>query len=418
MENKDIKTYVENICCNAQSVCHEIGLADSDKKKELLHIIANEIRADIGDICASNERDIANAEANGMRKSMIDRLLLTPERVEEIARSVEDVAKLCDPCAREEIIKRPNGLIIHKKAVPLGVVGMIYEARPNVTVDAAVLSFASGNACVLRGGKEAIETNRALVFTIKNALSKCGFSKEICGFIDSTSREATNALFEMDKYVDVIIPRGSASLINAVKSSSKIPCIETGAGNCHLFINYDADMDMALKIAVNAKLSRPSVCNAVETILCHRDIADRFIPALAKETEGRLEIRCDERARAFLPDSAEATEEDFYTEYDDTIVALGVVNSVEEAVDFINAHSTKHSEAIVTQNETDAEYFRRRINSACVYVNASTRFTDGGQFGFGAEIGISTQKLHVRGPMGLEALTTVKYVIDGDGQIR
>ena len=310
---------------------------------------------------------------------------------------------------------RPNGLEINCVRVPLGVVGIIYEARPNVTADAAALCIKSGNACVLRGGKEAINTNRVIVEVMKNALYQSGFSPKCIGFIDTPDRAATTALMNMRGLVDVLIPRGGKGLIRAVTDNARVPVIETGAGNCHIYIDEFADLDKAVKVAVNAKMSRPSVCNAVETMLVHESVAEAFLPRFTACLDRSLEIRGCEKTVSILPDAVSATESDWDEEYNDYILAVKVVSSLSEVIDHIKRYTTGHSEAIITENKTIARAFVSNIDCAAVYVNASTRFTDGGEFGFGAEIGISTQKLHARGPMGLDQLTTVKYIVEGDG---
>jgi len=350
---------------------------------------------------------------------MVDRLTLSAERIEKIAESLRSIVELEDPIGTGEVWDRPSGLTINRIRVPLGVVGIIYEARPNVTVDSAALCLKTGNAVVLRGGKEAINTNKALVAVIKEALEECGFDPHGVELIESTERESARALMEMRGYIDVLIPRGGKGLIKSVVENAKVPVIETGAGNCHVYVDESADMDMAVKVAINAKCSRPSVCNAAETILVHAGVAAKFLPAFAKAADVyKVEIRGCGKTKVLVPASKEATEEDYMTEFNDYIVAVKVVDTFSDAISHINRYSTGHSEAIITENEEHAQRFCREINSAAVYVNASTRFTDGGEFGFGAEIGISTQKLHVRGPMGLFALTTEKYIVKGNGAVR
>lgn len=412
---------VRKICGGAKAASPLLASLTGERRNALILACADALENDIDAILAANARDLAAAEQNGVPPQMLDRLMLNEQRVRGVAASVREVAALPDPLGAGEIFTRPNGLTIRRVRVPLGVVAMIYEARPNVTVDAAVLCLKSGNCAVLRGGKEAIETNRVLICALRSALSANGLSPDCVGFIDDVTRDGTNALFEMKDSVDLLIPRGSKGLIRAVTENSKIPVIETGAGNCHLYVAPSADLDVAVKVAVNAKMQRPSVCNAIETILVHRDAAGAFLPAFAKAAQdyGKpLEIRGDEEVRAILPSALPASEADWETEYDDLIVAVRVVASTGEAIEHINRYGTRHSEAIITRDIDEAERFRREIDAACVYVNASTRFTDGGEFGFGAEIGISTQKLHARGPMGMDALTTVKFLIDGNGQIR
>ena len=414
----DIYSDVKALCESAKKASRTLSLASETKKNELLVALASLLIENSADIIEANEADLASAESNGVPKAMLDRLMLNEARIKGIADSLVSVAALDDPIGKGEVWSRPSGISLRRIRVPLGVVGIIYEARPNVTVDSAALCLKTGNAVVLRGGKEAINTNKALVKVIKSALAAQGFDEGSVELITSTDRESANALMSMRGLVDVLIPRGGKGLINACVQNSKVPVIETGAGNCHLYIDASADMEKAIKIAVNAKCSRPSVCNAIETILVHKSVADKFLPMMAEAfAKYSVDIRGCERVRAVI-DANPATEQDFATEYDDYIVSVGVVDSLEEAIEHINKYSTGHSEAIVTENMKSADEFLSRIESVAVYVNASTRFTDGGEFGFGAEIGISTQKLHVRGPMGLMALTTEKYLITGDGAVR
>ena len=411
---------VERLCADAKNSSGSLDLP-AGMRNDILLGYADALEKGSASILAANVKDMAHASENGVPREMLDRLMLNKERVRAIAASVREVAALPDPLGSGEVFRRPNGLTIRRIRVPLGVVAMIYEARPNVTVDAAVLCIKSGNCAVLRGGKEAINTNRRLISVLHRVLDRFAVPRECVALIDDVTREGTNALFEMKKYVDVLIPRGSKGLIRAVAENSRIPVIETGAGNCHLYVAPSADIPLAVNVAFNAKLQRPSVCNAIETILVHRAVADKFLPEFAGRvrTSGkRLEFRGDETVRAILPDALPASETDWETEYDDCIVAVRTVDSLDEAIKHINTYGTRHSEAIITRDVEEARLFRSGVDAACVYVNASTRFTDGGEFGFGAEIGISTQKLHARGPMGLEALTTVKYLIDGYGQVR
>ena len=410
---------IESLCNNAQAAAAKLALASTEQKKEALLKIAEALRENAETIVNENKRDLEAAESNGVAKAMIDRLMLNEKRIEAICASLVDVTKLDDPIGMGESWERPSGLHIKRVRVPLGVVAIIYEARPNVTVDSAALCLKTGNAVVLRGGKEAIYTNTALVSVMKKALDACGFDPHCVELVTSTERESANILMTMRGKIDVLIPRGGKGLIKSVVENAKVPVIETGAGNCHLYIDDSADMEMALNIAVNAKCSRPSVCNAIETVLVHAGVAARFLPAFAARMKDfDVEIRGCAKTRVLISDATEATEEDFYTEYNDYIVAVRVVDTLSDAIAHVNKYSTGHSEAIVTKDKTHGERFQREVNSAAVYVNASTRFTDGGEFGFGAEIGISTQKLHVRGPMGLFALTTEKYLIDGEGSIR
>ena len=415
----DIANEVRALCESAKRASHSIALASEDKKNKLLSRIAELLLENAQSIISANKRDLASAEVNGVAKAMLDRLMINESRIKGIADSLYSVVALDDPIGKGDVWSRPSGITLRRVRVPLGVVGMIYEARPNVTVDSAALCLKTGNAVVLRGGKEAINTNKEFVRLIKLALSECGFDEGAVGLITSTSRESANALMSMRGLVDVLIPRGGKGLIRACVENSKVPVIETGAGNCHLYIDESADLGKALKIAVNAKCSRPSVCNAIETVLVHRAVAEKFLPMLKSAfDEYKVDIRGCADSCKILDGIKLATEEDFETEFDDYIVALGIVDSLDEAIEHINKYSTGHSEAIVTENMKSADRFQSEIDSVAVYVNASTRFTDGGEFGFGAEIGISTQKLHVRGPMGLYALTTEKYLVTGDGAVR
>jgi len=393
--------------------------ASTDKKNEALSAIAAALCENTEYILNENEKDILNAEKNGVRKTMIDRLMLTKERIKAMAEGVREVAELKDPIGEFTGAKtRPNGLLIGEKRVPLGVVGIIYEARPNVTVDAASLTLKTGNSCILRGGKEAINSNKALIKIMKEALLSCNLPESAIEFIEDTTHESANIMMHLNGYIDVLIPRGSARLIEAVVKNSTVPIIETGSGNCHTYVNSDADIDMALSILKNAKTQRPSVCNACESLVVHRDIAKEFLPkAKTMLEECKVEIRgCEETLK--IIDVKKAEDIDFYTEYNDLIISVKIVDNTDEAIKHINTHNTKHSECIITKSYEQAQKFTNEIDAACVYVNASTRFTDGNEFGFGAEIGISTQKLHKRGPMGLEALTCTKYIILGNGQIR
>ena len=375
-------------------------------------------------ILQGNEKDILAAKENGIREAMIDRLSLTKERIEGMAEGIRQIAALPDPVGEVlETFERPNGLQISKVRVPLGVVGIIYESRPNVTADAFGLCFKAGNAVILKGGKEAIHTNIAIVDVIRQAIrdmeKEFRLDEHVIGLITDTSREVTNAFMKLKQYVDVLIPRGGAGLISAVVENSTIPVIETGTGNCHIYVDEYADMEKAVPIIVNAKTQRVSVCNTCESLVVHEAVAEKFLPLLQKAmAEKKVELRGDADCLRILPDLTEATEEDFMTEYLDYILSMKTVSSVEEAIEHINRCSTKHSEAIITESEEHANQFLQGISSACVYVNASTRFTDGFEFGFGAEIGISNQKLHARGPMGLREMTTYQYRIKGNGQIR
>ena len=414
----NMEEYVRKICTDAKGASGELYGASGKQKNAALVAIAEALWENRDVILAANLKDIGSADENGVPKVMIDRLTLTEERIKGIADAVRELTVLADPVGKGERWTRPNGLEINAVRVPLGVVGIIYEARPNVTADAAALCIKSGNACVLRGGKEAINTNRVIVEVMKKALYQSGFSPKCIGFIDTPDRAATTALMNMRGLVDVLIPRGGKGLIRAVTDNARVPVIETGAGNCHIYIDEFADLDKAVKVAVNAKMSRPSVCNAVETMLVHESVAEAFLPRFTASLDRSLEIRGCEKTVSILPDAIPATESDWDEEYNDYILAVKVVSSLSEAIDHIKRYTTGHSEAIITENKTIARAFVSNIDCAAVYVNASTRFTDGGEFGFGAEIGISTQKLHARGPMGLDQLTTVKYIVEGDGNVR
>ena len=410
---------IKALCQGAKDASLKIGLSSSEERNSLLKKISSDIKESADIIIEANKIDLKNAKENGISDAMLDRLMLNTDRIYKIADAILEIVALPDPLEKCEITTRPNGLVIEKHAVPLGVVGMIYEARPNVTPDAATLCLKSGNAVVLRGGKEAINSNKAFVKVIGNSLESLGYDRRAVSLIENTTRDSANALMGMRGYIDVLIPRGGKGLIKNVVENSTVPVIETGAGNCHLYVDSSADIEMALKVALNAKCQRPSVCNAIETILVHRDVANEFLPKFYELTRKfNLEFRGCAETCLILKGILPATDEDFNTEYDDYIVSVKVVSDVYEAVNHIRKYSTGHSESIITNDEKNAEYFTRAIDSCALYVNASTRFTDGGEFGLGAEIGISTQKLHVRGPMGLEALTTFKYIIKGEGQVR
>ena len=408
-------------CESAKSAAQKLINVSATEKNSALIAIADALIKRTDEILSANKIDIDNAKNNGTREAMIDRLTLTPERIKGISDGVREVAALNDPIGEViNMTQRPNGLMIGKKRVPMGVIGIIYEARPNVTVDAAVLCLKTSNACVLRGGSEAINSNVAIMRIMQEAAYSCGIPKGTLNIIEDTSREAATALMRMNGYIDMLIPRGGKGLIRSVVENATVPVVETAAGNCHVYVDEFADLDMAKKIVLNAKVQRPSVCNAAETLLIDSKIADRFIPVIFKELiDKNVEIRADEISKSIYSDGViSATDEDYYTEYNDYIIAVKVVNGVSEAIEHINKYNTKHSEAIITDSYENAQKFLNEVDAAAVYVNASTRFTDGFEFGFGAEIGISTQKMHARGPMGLEALTSVKYVVYGSGQIR
>ena len=414
----DIKEYVLELCKSVKEAQRGLAALNTDKKNDAINKIAAALKENCAYIISENEKDIKASEGV-IPKTMVDRLMLNEARINAISDSLIQVAALPDPVGEGTVKVRPNGLKITKSRVPLGVVGMIYEARPNVTVDAAALCIKSGNGAVLRGGKEAVNTNRALIKVMKDALAQSEVSPDVIALIDDVTREGTNALMSMKGYVDVLIPRGGKGLIKAVVENATVPVIETGAGNCHIYIDEYADIEKAVNVAANAKLSRPSVCNAVETMLVHRAVAEKFLPLFAeKAAPYSLEIRgCGETVK-ILTNATAATETDYETEFDDYILAVKIVDSIDEAITHIRKYTTGHSEAIMTEHYGNATRFCRELDAAAVYVNASTRFTDGGEFGFGAEIGISTQKLHTRGPMGLAELTTVKYIVEGDGQVR
>lgn len=405
----------------AKEAARILSVAKEGKKNEALEAIAKALLANTNEILAANAKDLEAAKANGMSVSLQDRLALSEARIQGIAKGVREVMALPDPIGetvRETV--RPNGLRIGRRRVSLGVIGIIYEARPNVTVDAAVLCLKSGNTTILRGGKEAFYSNQALTQIMRNALTEAGLPADCVSLVQDTSRESANELMNLTQYLDVLIPRGGRGLIRAVTSNARVPVIRTGEGVCHTYIDKDADLAMGVEIAYNAKCSRPSVCNAMECILVHSAVADRFLPAMAERMADKsVEFRGDERACAILGEkAAPATEEDWDSEYGDYILAVKVVDSVEEAIDFCNLHGTGHSEAIISDSYTAGQKFVDEVDAAAVYVNASTRFTDGGEFGLGAEIGISTQKMHARGPMGLEELTSTKFVVMGSGQVR
>lgn len=422
-ENK-MKT-TQEILKTAKEASKKISLLTTQMKNDALTAMADEIEAETDLIMEANNADVEDAREK-LNSVMIDRLSLSPERIKGMADGIRDVVKLPDPTGKIlKTVIRPNGLVIKKVSVAMGVVAMIYESRPNVTSDAAALSLKSGNVCVLRSGKEAIRSSTAIVKAMKNGLKKAGLSEDLINLIEDTSRNSANELMTAVGYVDLLIPRGGAGLIASCVANAKIPCIQTGTGICHVFVDESADFDMALNIIENAKTSRPSVCNAEEVLLVHKSIAEKFLPALKKrlvfdrKRDGKVpvELRLCERAAKII-DGTPAGEKDFDTEFLNYILAVKIVDDVHAAIEHIGLHSTHHSDAIITENKENAELFTAITDSAAVYVNASTRYTDGGEFGLGCEIGISTQKLHARGPMGLEELTTYKYVVEGNGQIR
>lgn len=405
----------------AKAATYVLSTAGTAKKNAALEAIASILTARQAAWLAANADDVAAAREAGMRPAMLDRLALTPERIAGIVDGVRQVAALPDPIGQvTKMETRPNGLIIGRRRVPLGVVAIIFEARPNVTVDAAALCLKSGNVCILRGGKEAIRSNRCVTELMREGLAQAGLPADCISLVQDTSRETANELMHLDGYVDVLIPRGGAGLIRTVAREAGVPVIRTGEGVCHIYIDDEADLDMGADILYNAKCSRPSVCNAAECVLIQRDVAERFLQkALPLLDRHKVELRCDEASLKILGSRGiPAVESDWDAEYDDYILAVRTVANLEEAVSFINQHGTGHSEAIITRNYFKAQHFLDAVDAAAVYVNASTRFTDGGEFGLGAEIGISTQKMHARGPMGLEELTSCKYVIYGEGQTR
>ena len=404
----------------AKSAAVVLATLPTPVKNKALLASADALMAAKDEILAKNKEDVDAALANGIKGAFIDRLTLTEARVADMADGLRQVAKLDDPVGEVLSMKKlDNGLVVGQKRVPMGVIGIIFEARPNVTADAFGLCLKAGSAVILRGGKEAFKTNHAVVNAIRSALAAEGLPEDAVQMVPDTSRETANEMMRLNGYLDVLIPRGGAGLINSVVQNSTVPVIQTGVGNCHVYVDESADFEKAAKIVINAKTQRPGVCNACESLLVHEKIAEDFLPAVGKALqEKKVEIRGDEMTQKLVGGSVAATEEDWGTEYADYILSTRVVKDLDEAIEHIRKYSTGHSEAIVTENYTNAQRFLNEVDAAAVYVNASTRFTDGGQFGFGAEIGISTQKLHARGPMGLKELTTTKYIIYGDGQIR
>lgn len=411
---------LESLGRNARDAEKVLRNLSTDKKNEVLRKTAENLVGNSAEILTANAVDMENGRKNHMPEGLQDRLLLTEERIQAMANGLLEVAELDDPIG--EVLgmkKRPNGLMIGQKRVPLGVIGIIYEARPNVTSDTFALCFKSGNALILKGGSDAIHSNGAIVDCIRSSLAECQVTEDAVALIRDTSRQTATEFMQMDQYVDLLIPRGGRGLIRAVIENSSIPVIETGTGNCHIYVDETADLSMAADIVMNAKTQRVGVCNACESLLVHESVKDAFLPVMAERLRTKhVEMRGDDETRALIPDAVAATPEDWGTEYLDYILSIKVVSSLDEAIEHINCYNTGHSEAIITNNYEHAQRFLDEIDAAAVYVNASTRFTDGFEFGFGAEIGISTQKLHARGPMGLLALTTTKYIIYGNGQIR
>ncbi len=411
--------YVAELCLKAKAAAPALAMVEGNTKNKALGLFAEKLINNTDKILAANARDLSHAAENGMSAPMLDRLTLTEERIAAIASAVSELIRLPDPCGTGDVFTRPNGLEIKRVRVPIGVIGVIFEARPNVSADVAALCVKSGNCAVLRGGREAFESNNAIIACAREALAEVGLPEDAVSLLSDTGREAANELMKMRGGIDLLIPRGGRGLIRSVIENATVPVIETGAGNCHIYVDESADLNRAIKIIINAKTQRPSVCNAAEGVIVHTAIAERFLPMLAEALgEYHVELRGCPRSCAICPSFVPATPEDFDTEYDDLIAHVKTVDTLDEAISEINTHSTHHSDAIITKSLAAADIFTKAVDSAAVYVNASTRFTDGGEFGFGAEIGISTQKLHARGPMGLNALTCDKYIITGNGQIR
>ena len=413
-------TDIQTLGQTSKASTSQLSLLSTKTKNQILNQMAEALEANTEKIIAANQKDLAKADDYGIKETMKDRLRLDEARIQEMANGIRQVATLPDPIGNvDKMWQNADELMIGAKRVPLGVVGMIYESRPNVTTDAASLCFKTGNAVILRGGKEAFYSNQLLVEIMQAVLAQNDIHPGAIQFVDDISRKVVQEMMRLNDYLDVLIPRGGAGLIQNVKNHATVPVIETGTGNNHVYIDKEANLEMAVKITMNAKTQRPSVCNAIETLLVHKDVASEVLPILEKELLAKnVEIRADQKALAYLTQASEATQADWETEFLDYILAIKVVDSLEEAISHINQYNTKHSEAIVTENYSAAQKFLNEVDAAAVYVNASTRFTDGFVFGFGAEIGISTQKLHARGPMGLDALTSIKYIIYGQGQVR
>ena len=412
--------YLEELGKKAAAAKYEVQILTTEEKNNALKTVADALIANTDFIIKENAIDLKNGEDNGMHVGLLDRLRLTPERIAVMSEGILQIIDLEDPIGEVlETTTRPNGMEISKVRVPMGVIGIIYESRPNVTADAFALCFKTGNAVILKGGKDAINSNKAITDTIRGALKNAGVTEDAILLIEKTDRETTTAFMKLNDYVDVLIPRGGAGLIRAVVENSTIPVIETGTGNCHVYVDEYADFEKALNIIYNAKTQRIGVCNACESLVVHEKVKDTFLPLLAEKlAPANVEIRSDAAAKEVLKDSVDATEEDFYKEYLDYIISIKTVANVDEAIAHINEHNTGHSDCIVSENAENIAKFQKGVDAACVYANVSTRFTDGFEFGFGAEIGISTQKLHARGPMGLKELTSYKYLINGNGQIR
>ncbi|SFA76167.1 glutamate-5-semialdehyde dehydrogenase [Acetitomaculum ruminis DSM 5522] len=411
---------LNQVCENAKEALKEISILGIDEKNDILRKTADALVKNSDEIIEKNKIDVENGVNKGMKQSLIDRLSLNKKRIEDMALGLKQIATLDDPIGGiDSMVKRPNGLLVGKKRVPLGVVGIIYEARPNVTADAFGLCFKTGNVVILKGGSDAINSNIAIVDSIRGVLKENGINPDAINLITATDHETTTRFMKMNDYVDVLIPRGGAGLIKNVVLNSTIPVIETGTGNCHIYVDETADIDMAANIIVNAKTQRTGVCNACESLVIHKNIAQKAIPVICNILKQKgVEIRGDKTVLDIYTDAIAADEEDWGKEYLDLIISIKTVENIDEAISHINKYNSGHSESIITKDYANAQKFLERVDAAAVYVNASTRFTDGFEFGFGAEIGISTQKLHARGPMGLDALTTYKYIIYGDGQIR
>ncbi|NMM63435.1 glutamate-5-semialdehyde dehydrogenase [Clostridium sp. P21] len=416
----DINNYILEKALKAKEASRKLAYLSTEEKNKALISMSEALIKNEDFILKENEKDLKEGKISGMTEALLDRLALNHKRIEDMALGFKNVASMDDPIGQGvKMWKRPNNLQIDQVKVPLGVVGIIYEARPNVTVDAAALCIKSGNAVILRGGKEAINSNKAIADTIIKAGELSGLPKGSIELIEVTDREGVNCMMKLNGYIDVLIPRGGAGLIQNVVKNSTVPVIETGVGNCHVYVDEDADLEMAENIVVNAKTQRPAVCNAMETLLVHKNVAPKFLPKLGETLKAlKVEIRGCSETEKYIKDIVSAEEKDWETEYLNLILAIKVVNSMNEAMDHIYKYGTKHSEAIITNNYKNSQRFLNEVDAAAVYVNASTRFTDGSEFGFGAEIGISTQKLHARGPMGLDQLTTMKYIIYGQGQTR
>ena len=409
---------IKEIGINAKKAEQTIAFLSNEQKNDALRLIAKNLNSKRTDILEENKKDVENGVVIGLTDSLLDRLTLDDARIDSMIQGLEEIASMADPLNRtlsESTTK--EGLSIRKTTVPVGVIGIIYESRPNVTLDSFALCFKAGNAVVLKGGKEAIYSNTILESIIRDSLSSLSLDPNIIQVIKRTDREATNEMMRLNKYIDVLIPRGSAGLIKAVVENSTIPVIQTGDGNCHIYIDNEADIDMSIEIIKNAKMQRMGVCNALESLVIHKDIAEEILPLIESTLVG-VHIHADAEAMKTLPNVTLATDEDFYTEYLGPEVSIKTVSSLDEAITHINEHNTKHSEAIITRNRDKADEFTKKVDASTVYVNASTRFTDGSVFGLGAEIGISTQKLHARGPMGVDALCSYKYIVEGTGQIR